>query len=101
MFAFQAEMTMTGPARNDNRLRFDWFPIDREHKWARLQIRRLDRAELDPCAETLRLLLHPHHQLVTIDPFWKSRVIFNNARRGQQTSRQRAGQHKRREICPR
>ena len=66
----------------------------------RLQVDRPDNFHLILCTKTLRLLLHPLHQIRAIQPFRKPRVVFDQSGQGQLPPGFVAFQDKRFQIGP-
>jgi hypothetical protein len=84
VLALEIEVPMAGTAGDNDRFSLHLLTIDCEFEWLRVEIDCFYGAELNPGAKPFSLFLHPHHQLISIDPFGETRVILNYRGRSQQ-----------------
>jgi hypothetical protein len=101
LFALQTEMPVSRAAGNDQRLSLDRFAINGDREWALAQVDALHSSVLHASTKSLGLLLHPRHQLVTVDALREPWEIFNNAGGREQSARHEARKHERRKISSR
>src|SRR6185312_4457276 len=73
----ETEMPMAGAAGDDDSFGLNLFAIDSQNKGLAGQVSCFHCAELDAGAEAFSLLLHADHEFISVDAFWKARVILD------------------------
>ena len=89
-------MAVAGATGDDQGLGLNHFAIDSQREWSFRQIHRFERAELHARAEALGLFLHPGHQLIAVNAFGKTGIVFDDTRGCEQASWQCSREHQRR-----